>query len=63
MPVRPCPTCAQPTAPSLDTAIAVASLRYYRCAYCGHVWHTPKDNPDAEPTTVMPGRVQDTPDG
>jgi hypothetical protein len=59
MPIRPCPTCNRPTLRVLAGPSAFAYVNYYRCETCGHVWHTPKDDPNAEPTTVMQGRSPD----
>ena len=52
MPVRPCPTCECPTPRS---RFPDALLYFYRCDFCGHIWHTPKDNPDEQPTTLVEG--------
>jgi transposase-like protein len=54
MPVRLCPTCGRPTVRGRTTPIDAEY--YYRCAYCRHLWSTPIADPDAAPTTLMPGR-------
>jgi uncharacterized Zn finger protein len=54
--VRACPNCAETTARALSDDPA-ESVFYYRCTQCGHVWHRPKNDPDAPLTTVMPGRL------
>jgi hypothetical protein len=55
MPVRSCPNCDQATPRKLAASVGT-SVNYYRCPRCGHVWHVPKDEPEAAPTTVMQGR-------
>jgi uncharacterized Zn finger protein len=45
MPIRPCPECGEKTPRVLDMS-ATAHVNYYRCSACGHVWTTPKDDPD-----------------
>ncbi len=55
MPIRPCPHCSTPTPRLLETS-NWAHVNYYRCPACGCVWNTPKENPEAPPNIVMPGR-------
>lgn len=52
MPTRPCPECDQPAPRHLPASSEHASVNYYRCDPCGHVWHVPKDKPHAEQKAV-----------
>jgi uncharacterized Zn finger protein len=36
----------------LEETSKEASVEYYRCDNCGHVWTHEKDNPDAPPEDV-----------
>ena len=39
-----CPACHAPTLPVLlETSSSNATVNYYRCEPCAHVWTTPKD--------------------
>ena len=55
MPVRPCPTCTRQTPRWLEATSRDAYVNYYRCQYCGCVWTTPKNNPEAASTLVAQG--------
>jgi uncharacterized Zn finger protein len=46
MPIRPCPQCKAQTPRLLDKTSDGASVWYYRCEKCGHVWTVPKWDPD-----------------
>ena len=52
MPLRSCPECQRPAPRYLEGSSANASVDYYRCEACGHVFHIPKGQPDASPTSV-----------
>jgi uncharacterized Zn finger protein len=54
MTIHPCPNCSQGRARPLHGISHDAYVFYFRCQRCGHVWHVPKDHPDAEPTDVTP---------
>ena len=43
MPIQPCPACAR-AARRLDDSTKFASVNYYRCEGCGHVWTTSKED-------------------
>jgi uncharacterized Zn finger protein len=47
MPIRPCPSCQQPTARWLEESSKDAHVNYYRCEKCGTVWTGQKDDPAA----------------
>ena len=39
-----CPACHTPTPPILlESSNSNATVNYYRCEPCAHVWTTPKD--------------------
>ena len=39
-----CPACQTPTPPVLlESSSSTATVNYYRCEPCAHVWTTPKD--------------------
>jgi hypothetical protein len=42
VPHQPCPTCEKPTPRKLDGPSDFATVNYYRCEGCGHVWTTSK---------------------
>ena len=63
MPTRPCPECGQTAPRYLPAASDHAVAAYYRCDACAHVFSVPKDQPDAAPRAVMPGRLVTLPDG
>jgi ssDNA-binding Zn-finger/Zn-ribbon topoisomerase 1 len=42
MPVRPCPACGEPTPHHLDESSKGASVDYYRCPNCNHIWTVDK---------------------
>jgi uncharacterized Zn finger protein len=46
MPIRPCPKCQTHTARQLEEVSLHASVWYYRCQNCGHVWNVLKTDPD-----------------
>jgi hypothetical protein len=52
MPMDLCPKCLKPEPKWLESTSAMAVVNYYRCDGCGHVWHIPKAEPDARPTSV-----------
>jgi uncharacterized Zn finger protein len=58
MPIRPCPQCQQPAPRYLPASSEGSSVNYYRCDACGHVWHIPKDKPNAEARAVTIETVQ-----
>ena len=49
---RPCPNCETTTPRLLYDTSKYASVWYYRCEDCGHVWHILKSDPDGPPTDV-----------
>lgn len=51
MPHRVCPTCRAPGR-LLEAASKDATVEYYRCDACGHVWNHDKANPNAPPRHV-----------
>jgi uncharacterized Zn finger protein len=46
VPLKPCPICRHEAPRMLDAPSKVATVTYYRCNPCGHVWHIPKNDPD-----------------
>jgi hypothetical protein len=42
VPNQLCPTCEKPTQRKLDGPSDFATVNYYRCEGCGHVWTTSK---------------------
>ena len=36
----------------LPASSAAATVDYFRCGYCSHVWTLPKGQPDAKPVAV-----------
>ena len=42
MRAQPCPWCDLPTAKQLTEASKLATVNYYICDLCGHVWTTDK---------------------
>ena len=42
MPPASCPVCHALTLRKLDAATEFATVNYYRCAKCGHLWTTDK---------------------
>ncbi len=46
MPNRPCPKCEADTSRLLESASTDASVNFYRCDRCGHVWNASKYDPD-----------------
>lgn len=59
MPVPTCPECGAPT-PRLLPAVSRASALddYYRCPQCDTVFSLRKEQHDAEPVIVRPGRTE-----
>ena len=43
MPIRPCPACGAKTPQLLEEPSNYASVWYFRCDTCGHVWAIEKD--------------------
>jgi len=44
MPIESCPACEHPTPPrNLEEASKDATVNYYRCGKCGHIWTVSKD--------------------
>jgi transposase-like protein len=43
MPNQPCPHCSADTPRLVEAPSQVASVNYYRCPQCGHVWTVAKD--------------------
>jgi hypothetical protein len=56
MSVRSCPHCCHPTPRLLGDSSAGTHVWYFRCEQCGHVFSVPRDNPEAPPWTVVPGK-------
>jgi len=57
----PCPHCRQLDGRLLQAGFNdVASVHYYRCDRCGHVWTIPKNQPDAVPTSVTSANLPDS---
>jgi len=52
MGVRPCPNCQTETPRLLYDTSQFASVWYYRCDKCGHVWHVLKSDPDGPTSDV-----------
>jgi uncharacterized Zn finger protein len=44
VPPSACPACGAVRLRKLDAPSEFASVNYYRCAECGHVWTTAKDD-------------------
>jgi hypothetical protein len=47
-----CPECHGARGRWLPTSSESAMVDYFRCGYCGHVWNTPKGQPDGKPVAV-----------
>lgn len=56
MPICPCPQCHMPVPRWLEATSKDATVNYYRCNACGHVWTVPKDDPNAPPNDVTTRR-------
>jgi hypothetical protein len=55
MPRLACPACTTLTPRRLDVWSRLASVNYYRCPACGHVWTVAKDDPTRiEHVTPLP---------
>ena len=52
----PCSECQHPSR-FLTASSAGAFVDYYRCDDCGHVFHVPKDHPEAVPVAVTSSAV------
>jgi len=52
-----CPNCDHPTPRWLGGPSQDASVDYYRCDVCGHVWNVPTHQPDADAATVSHGQA------
>ena len=44
MPVQPCPACNRPTPRLLDFTSQLASVNYYQCDWCTHIWTASKED-------------------
>jgi hypothetical protein len=44
MALRPCPVCDAPAPRRLEAPSQDASVTYYRCPECGHVWAADKND-------------------
>lgn len=42
MPITRCPACTAPTSRTLNAPSQHATVNYYRCEHCSHVWTTSK---------------------
>jgi hypothetical protein len=51
---RHCPARNSTDAAFLEHISKAAEVEYYRCRYCGHVWNTPKHDPEGKPRHVTP---------
>jgi hypothetical protein len=45
MPVQVCPRCTASTPRLVQALSEVASVFYYRCPQCSHIWTVQKDDP------------------
>lgn len=52
MPAHSCPKCRQPAPRWLPETSKDATVNYYRCDECAHVWNIPKNDPDAIPKVI-----------
>lgn len=52
MPSRPCPACAATALRYLPKVSVEASVHYYRCDACGHIFTVAKGAPDAAPAQL-----------
>ena len=43
VPNQPCPCCGANTPRLVESVSQIATVNYYRCALCGHVWTVAKD--------------------
>jgi hypothetical protein len=46
-----CPACNSTDADFLEHISKAAQVEYFRCRYCGHVWNTPKHDPEGKLVT------------
>ena len=53
---RACPECGHGSANWIQGVNLSGRVDYFRCPECAHVWHTPRNEPDAVPTVVMQGK-------
>jgi len=61
MPTLSCPNCGTPTPRQLDAPSEWASVKYYRCDKCGHVWTVSRDGKEVV-EHVTPLRPKDSPE-
>ena len=56
MSVRPCPKCEIPTARMLASSNRPATIYYYHCERCGHIWSAARDflDPTIAPRQPIP---------
>ena len=52
MPIRRCPHCNTQTSLLLDATSKLATVWYYRCENCGHLWHILKTDPKGRDVTL-----------
>ena len=52
MTVRPCPKCDNTEPRWLEWASFEATVDFYRCQTCGHVWNVDKQDPNGKVTDV-----------
>jgi len=58
MPLRPCPNCDAAAPRFLEESSKEATVWYYRCAACGHVWSIQKqDGQTLTHVTPMPAEL------
>jgi hypothetical protein len=55
-----CPACDSTDAAFLEHISKAAEVEYFRCRYCGHVWNTPKHDPEGKPRHVTPLPEEET---
>jgi hypothetical protein len=46
--------------PSWKHISKAAQVEHFRCQYCGHVWNTPKHDPEGKPRHVTPLPEEET---
>jgi len=57
VPNQPCPRCGTDTPRLVESASQIATVNYYRCALCGHVWTVAKDGTgNIHHVTPMPAK-------
>jgi len=55
--MHPCPDCQHPSPRQLEDSGLDMQVIYFRCDQCAHVFHVPKSQPNAQPTSNTVSRT------